>query len=174
MSENIQSISQGTYTIGQTSATNFIAGPGIKIDEPSAGTVRIGNDETVLYSATPKIYGGTSSGETIQLSESISSFERLRFYLNVAKKSSSAGNMTYYDVCEIDNFSGSAANFQYGPFPENNVTANWFILKAGITDNICNVSATYNASTSVQNPHWGNKWFPGSLYKIVGVNRKEV
>ena len=49
MSENIQSISQGTYTIGQTSATNFIAGPGIKIDEPSAGTVRIGNDETVLF-----------------------------------------------------------------------------------------------------------------------------
>ena len=49
MSENIQSISQGTYTIGQTSATNFIAGNGIKIDEPSAGTVRIGNDETVLW-----------------------------------------------------------------------------------------------------------------------------
>ena len=44
MSENIQSISQGTYTIGQTSATNFVAGPGIKIDEPSAGTVRIGID----------------------------------------------------------------------------------------------------------------------------------
>lgn len=44
MSENIQSISQGTYTIGQTSALNFEAGPGIKIDSPSAGTVRIGND----------------------------------------------------------------------------------------------------------------------------------
>ena len=44
MSENIQSISQGTFTIGQTSATNFVAGPGIKIDEPSAGTVRIGMD----------------------------------------------------------------------------------------------------------------------------------
>jgi hypothetical protein len=120
----------------------------------------------VLYSATPKIYGGTSSGETIQLSESISNFERLRFYLNVSKQ-----GMTYYDVCEIDNFSGSAANFQYGPYPENNVTANWFILKAGITDNICNVSATYNAYTSVQNPYWGNKWFPGSLYKVVGINR---
>ena len=49
MNENIQSISQGTYTIGQTSATNFVAGNGIKIDEPSAGTVRIGNDETVLW-----------------------------------------------------------------------------------------------------------------------------
>lgn len=44
MSENIQSISQGTYTIGQTSAINFEAGPGISITEPTAGTVRIGND----------------------------------------------------------------------------------------------------------------------------------
>ena len=68
MSENIQSISQGTYTIGQTSATNFIAGPGIKIDEPSAGTVRIGNDETVLYS-------GSSANPT--LTESINNFEKV-------------------------------------------------------------------------------------------------
>ena len=53
MSENIQSISQGTFTIGQTSATNFVAGPGIKIDEPSEGVVRIGNDvETKLEEPT--------------------------------------------------------------------------------------------------------------------------
>ena len=73
MSENIQSISQGTFTIGQTSATNFVAGPGIKIDEPSAGTVRIGNDETVLWS------GGLTS--TLSLSESMSGFDRVRFVM---------------------------------------------------------------------------------------------
>ena len=70
MSENIQSISQGTYTIGQTSATNFIAGQGIKIDEPSAGTVRIGNDETVLWS------GNDLTGT---LNESPWNFEKLGF-----------------------------------------------------------------------------------------------
>ena len=69
MSENIQSISQGTYTIGQTSATNFVAGPGIKIDEPSEGVVRIGNDETVLWSGT-----GTTS---FSLSEAPSAFNQL-------------------------------------------------------------------------------------------------
>lgn len=74
MGENIQSISQGTYTIGQTSATNFVAGPGIKIDEPSAGTVRIGNDETVLWS------GNLTS--TFSLSESMSSFNRVRFVMH--------------------------------------------------------------------------------------------
>ena len=69
MSE-INSIANGTYTIGQTSATNFIAGPGIKIDEPSAGTVRIGNDETVLWS------GNDLTGT---LNESPWNFEKLGF-----------------------------------------------------------------------------------------------
>lgn len=44
MSENIQSISQGTYTIGNTNELTFSAGPGIKIDQPSEGVVRIGNE----------------------------------------------------------------------------------------------------------------------------------
>ena len=70
MSENIQSISQGTYTIGQTSATNFVAGPGIKIDQPSEGVVRIGNDETVLYS------GAYTSAFSV--SEPITNFNNIR------------------------------------------------------------------------------------------------
>ena len=73
MSENIQSISQGTFTIGQTSATNFVAGPGIKIDEPSAGTVRIGNDETVLWSG--------SRTSAIQTSESMKNFDKCQVYI---------------------------------------------------------------------------------------------
>jgi len=43
MSE-INSIAQGTYTLGQTSATTYQAGPGISITQPSEGTVRISND----------------------------------------------------------------------------------------------------------------------------------
>ena len=79
MSENIQSISQGTYTIGQTSATNFIAGTGIKIDKPSEGTVRIGNDETVLWSGSWKPGNGTKvTNSAIAVSESVSNFEYIR------------------------------------------------------------------------------------------------
>ena len=75
MSENIQSISQGTYTIGQTSATNFVAGQGIKIDSPSAGTVRIGNDETVLYeNSNPQ---QLTSSATYTLSEPFTNFEKI-------------------------------------------------------------------------------------------------
>ena len=80
MSENIQSISQGTYTIGQTSATNFIAGPGIKIDEPSAGTVRIGNDETVLWSGATPLSSMNGSVNALNLSESLFNFEKVAVY----------------------------------------------------------------------------------------------
>ena len=71
MSE-INSIANGTFTIGQTSATSFIAGNGIKIDEPSEGTVRIGNDETVLFETT-----AVNGVGTCNLSESLKNFERI-------------------------------------------------------------------------------------------------
>ena len=66
----MNTIYDNTFVLGQTSATNFVAGPGIKIDEPSAGTVRIGNDETVLWSGSEK------SG--CNFSESCRNFDKLR------------------------------------------------------------------------------------------------
>jgi len=71
MSE-INSIAQGTYTLGQTSATTYQAGPGISITQPSEGTVRISNDETVLWS------GSYESTGSITLSESFKNFELIR------------------------------------------------------------------------------------------------
>lgn len=71
MSEQIQSISNGTYMIGETSDLNFEAGPGISITQPSGGTVRIANDETVLYT-------GTSQTTSFNLSESPANFKWLR------------------------------------------------------------------------------------------------
>ena len=69
-------IFDGTFVLGSTSATNFVAGPGIKIDSPSAGTVRIGNDETVLWS------GDKTGTGTIPLSEGVNNFERIAVYIN--------------------------------------------------------------------------------------------
>lgn len=71
---DIQSIANGTYVIGQTSATNFVAGNGIKIDSPSEGTVRIANDETVLYDE-PTNHNVDTTAE-FQMSESLWNFHR--------------------------------------------------------------------------------------------------
>ena len=72
MSEPIQSIANGTYMIGETSNLNFEAGPGIKITEPSGGTVRIANDETVLFTSDSGVQNN------ITLSEAIENFEFVR------------------------------------------------------------------------------------------------
>ena len=75
MSENIQSISQGTYTIGQTSASDS----SLLVTENS-GNVSIlqGNplraDETVLFS-------GNFNTKSCTLSESPLNFERVKFYV---------------------------------------------------------------------------------------------
>lgn len=77
MSENIQSISMGSYTLGETNKLTFEAGNGITISEPSAGTVRIGNDETVLWSGTT---AGTILTAETTLNDSMRNYERIKFY----------------------------------------------------------------------------------------------
>ena len=72
----MNTIYDGTFVLGNTSATTYQAGPGISITQPSEGTVRISNDETVLYDDTVK--ASISNTEIFIMSESIWNFERLR------------------------------------------------------------------------------------------------
>ena len=78
MSE-IRSIAEGTFVLGDTNGLTFEAGTGINITEPSEGTVRIGNDETVLWSGSWKPGNGTVvTNSAIEISESIDNFEYIR------------------------------------------------------------------------------------------------
>ena len=64
-------IYNGTFLLGNTSATTLSAGPGIKIDSTSVpGTIKISNDETVLYS------GAYTSAFSV--SEPITNFNNIR------------------------------------------------------------------------------------------------
>lgn len=63
------SIYNGTFTLGNTSACTIVAGPGVKVDDSVPGTIRIGTDETVLWSGTD--YSGS-------LSESIENFNEIK------------------------------------------------------------------------------------------------
>lgn len=155
MSE-INSIANGTYTIGQTSATNFQAGPGIKIDEPSAGTVRIGNDETVLWS-------GTYSTSTTQLvcSESIANFDKIdvwwiqqnaRPIVNTYQTQNLGQIFVIHGKCENGHAVMFIAGWDKG---SDNKT---------FTKNYCKYSPTDNWGTFVD----ANELVP---VKIIGINR---
>ena len=163
MSENIQSISQGTFAIGQTSATNFIAGPGIKIDEPSAGTVRIGNDEKVLWEGT-----GTTA---FTASEPLTNFERIKFYLN----SDANAEISCVEVPMIGR-NTSAIKLSWTDTWKND--GQWkFLIWHGVLNNT-GMSAFNNSSTFYLgvknnfNAAGGNYGNAAPLfYKVVGINR---
>ena len=169
MSE-INSIANGTFTIGQTSATNFIAGPGISIDSPSEGTVRISNDETVLWSGTS---AGTILSAETTLVESMKNFERIRFYFGsdynqgqVIEQNCPVGSNNYFNFA----LPGGGANcwMQYSKWSADGdfTKIKMQYCKAinygsfGGTGTVTLTATTANDLSKVQ--------------KIVGINRKEV
>lgn len=164
---DIQSIANGTYIIGDTSATNFIAGNGIKIDSPSAGTVRIGNDETVLLTKTI-----TDTLWDEQLSESIYNFERVKFYL--ARVASGDYGVQQAPVVEefYTNFTNKKLLFTLDASFTDKQAYRYFTV-ANINDgtNYKELSACmYNYNNhNLSNWTTANCWV--HPYKIVGINR---
>ena len=160
MGENIQSIANGSFVLGQTSATNFVAGPGIKIDEPSAGTVRIGNDETVLWS------GNGTGNDTFNLSESMANFETIKILYNPWSDNTSThyfefdynrrnATMEYGLISDISVYTASTLRLFFVTF---NFTAIQLTVK-----NICYTDGSF----TVQNLDKSNV----KVYKVVGINR---
>ena len=167
MSENIQSISQGTYTIGQTSATNFIAGNGIKTDEPSAGTVRIGNDETVLYD-NPTNNNVATTAEFV-MNESIWNFHRAFIEFDNMEFTDSPVNM------EIDLDISTTATLYYTPmrngntFPTLNIPfANFYINSAG-NIKYTNRGLLYGSWKDVHTTIGDSRGY--RVRKVIGINR---
>lgn len=127
MSENIQSISQGTFAIGQTSATNFIAGPGIKVDQPSEGVVRIGNDETVLWSGN-----STVLNTTFNLSEPYTNFEKIRFKHCFEGSGVFVPMYTDYDTDVLKNAASNGIGLSYNGCKAQSDLAGWNLGLANI------------------------------------------
>ena len=167
MSE-INSIAQGTYTLGQTSATTYQAGPGISITQPSEGTVRISNDETVLWS-------GDAYNGTLNLSEAVTHFEYIRIDFSTTINSTST-IWSYNSVAKL--------------YPTEHLMVNKIIT---INDMIPDGSSTNTLVIRVAN--WnindggnqfifrdgyqiyfnGSSWSTGNsntnIYKVIGINR---
>ena len=165
MSETIQSISNGTYTIGNTSATNFIAGNGIIIDQPSAGTVRIGTDETVLFSSDNK--NGASAFST---SESIKNFERIAVLpaRYEADNFTGTGPYMYYNT---ENLSGGGAAMN-SICPMIFEYAFWKITRYSADDSLTN----FNAVTGYQvdmttHTYYSNQPCYVGIKQVIGINR---
>lgn len=169
----MNTIYDGSFVIGQTSATNFQAGPGIKIDEPSAGTVRIGNDETVLYEATPAEFNSTS----YSLSESPMNFEYTKITWHDGSPSAPAQNILQaVDEIDMSNLIKNYASFSHTFLPSPDVPSGGWEMYAGISGlSSTNWKRFFQGARQIQNNSWS--WTNSAhmfVSKIVGINRKEV
>ncbi len=166
MSENIQSIANGTFTLGNTNELTFQAGPGITIDSPSAGTVRIGTDETVLWS-------GSTPVSSLSFSESRTNFERLKVLMTTEPNVTSK----YMQWFEFDN-----SVYQWNIILGAGDANTWFneiLLRAdnngisALNRKAMNFAGFTNSSTVTSIPvSITDK--PAVLKAVIGINRKEV
>lgn len=153
-------IYDGSFVLGNTSATQISAGPGIKLDTSVPGVIGISNDETVLWSGS--IYDANASAT---LSESYKNFNRLGFTYNIQEATGISG---YIEIPT----EGSMFNISH----------NWL----SFTDNtlgvfFTNLTANSNTTLSVnRHTYWYisnnatniNRGGNGLVIReIVGVNR---
>lgn len=153
----MNTIYDNTFVLGQTSATNFIAGNGIKIDEPSAGTVRIGNDETVLWEGTPE-----NSSSNIVISDKFLNYERVLIYWKSYERRYVscifAGTNDTMPIVVGEVFVNPDGNYEksltrWGS--SNGLTYTW-------------EATIHGAFTGTQSNSWNSNVIP---LKIVGINR---
>ena len=160
MSENIQSIANGSFVLGNTSATNFVGGPGIKVDSPSEGTVRISNDETVLWEGARYWWSDIS---TLTVSENFSNFETIKVI---------AGDDWELDMQEF-NFPGWNTTFDISLIGKEGDNLVIKSSKFGINGNqITLTSQTQCGITldkTISNTNWTTSFI--QFRKIVGINR---
>lgn len=159
MSENIQSISLGSYTLGETNKLTFSAGPGISITQPSEGTVRIGTDETVLYKFTGSNILSTSA---YNLSEAYTNFEQMRitFVYNDG-----------YSICQEYNTKYDSTHIP-APMGITQTTAGTTYCKiGGFTHNNEHTQISRTTAYDIGNFTDKNASNVVSIYSVVGINR---
>lgn len=169
MSE-INSIANGTYTIGQTSALNFEAGIGIKVEKPSEGTIIIGNDETVLFEST------TPTAEA-NLSESWKNFDHLKICV---QNTSNDNGWTYVEIKPLERegytpYYNIVAGFSYGLGTNGMIWQNIIGSASDTKLTNCSSFGFQNSWTSTSvTVRKNNSNDINCIRKVVGINRKEV
>ena len=154
-------IYDGSFVLGNTNELTFSAGPGIKIDSPSAGTVRIGNDETVLWSGTKTWWNDTSE---LALSGNVSDYETFKVFYSDDWELKTVVNEFPGDNTGIDVglFGGEGNNltFKTSKFTINGNKINLDKSRTIEVNNAGNVSTVVFTTSYIK------------FYKIVGINRK--
>lgn len=147
-------IYNGSFVLGNTSATTLSAGPGIKLDTSIPGVIGISTDETLLWSGEEK------SG--CELSESCRNFDKLRVKFRT--------NDLYYYEHIVPTESTAFALMGY----QCEETYTWLkMTRYSLSDN--QISAFKWNETTLRNNNSVKQSTNNqvTLLNVVGVNRKQ-
>lgn len=169
----MNTIYDGTFVLGSTSATTYQAGPGISITQPSEGTVRISNDETVLYeNSNPAQITGTAN---FNLSEPYTNFNYIKLEVRA-----SYGAQQITKLVDVTNklpnetkFAASLGEWGMGQPSDTNL----YCDRGYIQFNEASASTLFASSpgSRIQINSTGlisfNANRGASIFKVVGINR---
>ena len=161
-------IFDGTFVLGNVSATTLSAGEGIKITTDEPGVIKVSNDETVLWSGTNySISDGTKvlSG-SVELSEPASAFEKISIWTSGACSN---------EIIEcVPRLNCNLFQKEYHEIKANKIVVAYY----GRLNDWTHFSAhgsyeTYSADGSVLYNGTNGWWGYSQPYKICGINRKQ-
>ena len=163
-------IYNGTFVLGNTSATTLSAGTGIKLNTSVPGVIGISNDETLLYSGNSNITTGT-------LSEPATNFNYLRVaFYEAAEGTAYNGGQLISDLDINECLAGHNANsacagtsfHNLGQTAALGLRVGIFYLTAPTTFSSYHVEKQVNSTAAASTI--GNMF----VSKVIGYNRKEV
>lgn len=157
-----QNIWNNTYVLGDVSATQIVAGEGIKIDTTEPGVIKVSNDETVLWSGNDfSIGNGSHLSATVNLSEAITNFEEIKII--------SSGNLDAQDIIlDASKIGGNGAFTWIVPEGGN---SNWIGLRGIFTDTT-HLKVYGGYSTTLGSVLTGGGWWNyKNIYEVRGINR---
>ena len=161
-----QNIWNGTFLLGNTSATTLSAGPGIKLDTSVPGTIKISNDETVLWeNSTSALTLNMQWPQT--LSEPITNFEKVSF---LYAPDANIKDAEYRTFDSFDNYNYNLVAWRCdGPS-----TDNIFWREAKFNCSGTSLTNPYNSTINLSTAFGGggfNRNGYNYLLKVVGINR---
>ena len=159
-------IYNGSFVLGDTSATVISAGPGIKIDDSQPGVIKVSNDETVLWENNGSF---SAKGLSAAFSEPASGFERLMFVCGT--------DVHNYNCLQVEYHPGSAC-LNWTEFYSN--TFRYWTTQLNLGENGMTAGAGYivgwsypngTAFAKVGNTDWEHSY--KGIKKVIGINRKQ-
>lgn len=158
---------EGNFVLGDTSATTLSAQAGIKLDTSVPGVIGIGTDETVLFDNAE---GTEVSNMPIILSESIQNFEKVAFYWQAWNDGTAKAHTITTCMTDITTYTLTTIYVNNGNPNNIGVYAMVDVLSSNGTT-LSHIHGYFNElkTNTVSQSSSGFR-----LYKVVGINRKEV